>query len=486
MAFGISTSAVSSKMTDLTSSVEAFNGVSMDKSKTMFKDCLGTEFPFDVVESVETYVDNLSTALNSSLDDVLCGNAVNNLETATSNLVDSVSDSAKSVSDLLSGGSDEAEDKGKGLTNHTIASNDWIKSYSGEDAEQLKKTIILISGDIGADKVELSATSSYSDRGDGKADVTLTVTVDVDRLRRGPNDGQTENTDAENTLEPVSGTFKYEQNTGEEGFFTYGKTFIPFDTVEVPLSSNSDITLKIGGSVFNDNTITVNISELTFTNNWSDVNVGLTSAQEESTEDSISSAVNQAKKQALNALKSDFMQSSELDSAMASQVDKLKDSIPALATVDTSNVTTAVKTMVADNAIALTNGDSLSIDKEVTKTIATELTASSINAGLSKLGIDASISSDCTKELLDTAIAAIPDATLDNPFGGMDDCISYDDAYTCAEGVVSELNEKFDNLLSKDCIQAVNNSYDICSSQMAATTGNVVDYSKASTIKKLL
>ena len=199
MAFGISTSAVSSKMTDLTSSVEAFNGVSMDKSKTMFKDCLGTEFPFDVVESVETYVDNLSTALNSSLDDVLCGNAVNNLETATSNLVDSVSDSAKSVSDLLSGSSDDAKDEGKGLTNHTIASNDWIKSYSGPDAEQLKKTIILISGDIGADKVELSATSSYTDRGDGRADATLTVTVDIDRLRRGPNDGQTENTEPEKT-----------------------------------------------------------------------------------------------------------------------------------------------------------------------------------------------------------------------------------------------------------------------------------------------
>ena len=177
------------------------------------------------------------------------------------------------------------------------------------------------------------------------------------------------------------------------------------------------------------------------------------------------------------------MQSSELDTAMDAQLDKLGDSIPALAGIDKSNVKGAVKTMVADNAIALANGDSLSIDKEITKTIASEVTASSINAGLSKLGIDASISSDCTKELLDSAIALLPDATLDNPFGGMDDCISYDDAYSYAKGVVSDLQQKFDKLLSKDCIQAVNNSYDICSSNMASTTGNIVDYSKARTIK---
>lgn len=477
MALGLSTSSLSGKMSELTSSVEAFNGVSMDKSKTMFKDCLGTEFPFDVVEAVETYVDKLSTALNSSLDAVLCGNAVNNLGSATTDLINSVSGSAESVMDLFS----SSESSDKGLTNHTITSNDWIKTYSGADAEQLKKTIILISGNIGADKVELSAEGSYTDNKDGTASATLTVTVDVDRLYRGPNDGQSKDTDAENTLEPVSGTFKYSGKN--ENFFTFGKTFLSFDSIAVPLSSNSDITLKISGSVFNDNTISVNISELTFTNNWSDVNVGLTSAQSEASEESTASAINQAKKQALNALKSDFMQSSELDTAMDAQLDKLGDSIPALAGIDKSNVKGAVKTMVADNAIALANGDSLSIDKEITKTIASEVTASSINAGLSKLGIDASISSDCTKELLDSAIALLPDATLDNPFGGMDDCISYDDAYSYAKGVVSDLQQKFDKLLSKDCIQAVNNSYDICSSNMASTTGNIVDYSKARTIK---
>lgn len=477
MALGLSTSSLSGKMSELTSSVEAFNGVSMDKSKTMFKDCLGTEFPFDVVEAVENYVDKLSTALNSSLDAVLCGNAVNNLGKATTDLIDTASGSANSVMDLFS----SSESSDKGLTNHTITSNDWIKTYSGDDAEQLKKTIILISGNIGADKVELSAEGSYTDNKDGTASATLTVTVEVDRLYRGPNDGQSKDTDAENTLEPVSGTFKYSDKN--ENFFIFGKTFLSFDSVTIPLSSNSDITLKIGGSVFNDNTISVNISELTFTNNWSDVNVGLTSAQSEASEESTASAINQAKKQALNALKSDFMQSSELDTAMDAQLDKLGDSIPALAGIDKSNVKGAVKTMVADNAIALANGDSLSIDKEITKTIASEVTASSINAGLSKLGIDASISSDCTKELLDSAIALLPDATLDNPFGGMDDCISYDDAYSYAKGVVSDLQQKFDKLLSKDCIQAVNNSYDICSSNMASTTGNIVDYSKARTIK---
>ena len=50
-------------LAQLTTNVELFNGISLDESKEMFKQCLGTEFPYDVIDSVQKYSNTLASFL---------------------------------------------------------------------------------------------------------------------------------------------------------------------------------------------------------------------------------------------------------------------------------------------------------------------------------------------------------------------------------------------------------------------------------------
>ena len=120
------------------------------------------------------------------------------------------------------------------------------------------------------------------------------------------------------------------------------------------------------------------------------------------------------------------------------------------------------------------------MDKTVVSTIAGEVTASSINAGLEKLGINANISSDCTKELIGKVLNLLPDATLENPFGGITNFIDTSKAFAFAQSILNELNERFNQLMSAQCMQAINNTFDVCSNNIAEATGHSLELLNAS------
>lgn len=488
-------------LTSLTDSVDAFNSVSLDKSKTMFRDCLGTEFPFDVIDAVDNYARKLSDALNSSLDDVLCDNAIPGMGNSTQMLINDVTNSASSAgdalapftdwSDITSGDSssnvvDEASEE-KYAVSHTISFNDFICDYSASETTAsggtytIKKSSSQFSN-LGADEVTISLTPYYkvTESGSNKnIEVTVNGYVDVVNLQRGPNDAE------KNLFKPLSGRFNFNKRFSGSYAASEAPTFVPLDSEEVYYSASSKITLGIQANVYNldlsklaTNEVVkdfvLTLGPLKFNNTWCDID------KSGSDEDDYSGfKSNSAKQKALNALRSEVMSSSLLDEAMDDQLNLLTDSNPALAGMDKDNIKYAVKDSISNNAIALANGDPINVDNTIAMTIASEATASSVNSGLNKLGIDADISADCTKELLGKVIGLLPDASFDNPFGGMTDFIGFEDSYNFANGVVGKLVDKFDKLLSADCIKAVNDSFDICDSELASATGTGVDLAKA-------
>ena len=120
-------------LTEITTNVEMFNGLSMDRSKQAFKDCIGDEFPYDVVDSVQKYATKLSQKLNSSLDDVLCGAAITDTNQEFNDIINSVSDAYDKfgTDPIFNSKTEEDFYKINGLgTDKIISSNAWVKSWS--------------------------------------------------------------------------------------------------------------------------------------------------------------------------------------------------------------------------------------------------------------------------------------------------------------------------------------------------------------------
>lgn len=477
-------------LSSLTDAVDSFNTVSMDKTKTMFKDCLGTEFPFDVIESVQDYAHKLSNVLNSSLDDVLCNNAVPNFYDTTVNTYNEVkqetSDGIQFVKDYYNDvvGSDDdsvnIENNGAGI-DHTITSNDWLKTYTQDDFKN--GTLVFESGNLNADRVQISVNGGY-DSSSGSTRAWVGVTVSVEKLVRGPNDGKSEKSDGTNAFESVSGSFYYNKSVS----ITDSKSIIPFESENCDFSGIKGIDLKISftmsdipssGSSSSPN-FRMTLGPLNYKSCWSNVSTSLTTEQTGIVDKIKQSVTNEAKQKALQALKSDFMCSSEVNNAMDEQLDALTSSCPALAQVDNRAVRDAMKNTIANNAIALVNGDDFTIDKELTETVTVEVMHSSINYGLQKVGINDDISKSCTRELLNKIVGEFPDATIENPFGSDSDIIDFSSAYNFASGLIGKLNSRFRKLLSSECIKAVNDSFDICSDEMARVTGHTMDLALAS------
>lgn len=495
-------------LTSLTNSVDAFNSVSLDKSKTMFRDCLGTEFPFDVIDAVDNYARKLSDVLNSSLDNVLCGNAIpgvigssltlaSDVANSTSSAVEAASNAGDSLStltdwpDITSGDSssnvvDEASE-GQYAIDHTISFNDFVCDYSSSEATAsggtytIKKSSSKFSN-LGADEVTISLTPYYkvTDSGSNKnIEVVVDGYVDVVNLQRGPKDAK------KNLFKPLSGRFNFNKKFSSSYAASEAPTFIPLDSEEVYYSASSKITLEIGANVYNldlsklgNNEVikdfVLTLGPLKFNKTWCDIDK---SGSGEASNSGFK--LGAAKQKALNALRSEFMSSSLIDEAMDDQLSLLTDSTPALAGMDTDNIKYAVKDSISKNAIALANGDPITVDTTIAMTIASEATASSVNSGLNKLGLNNDISADCTKELLGKVIGQLPNASFDNPFGGMTDFIGFEDSYNFAIGVVGKLVDKFDQLLSSDCLKAVNDSFDVCDRELVSATGSAVDLAKA-------
>lgn len=480
------------KISEAVASVDNFNAISMDKSKTMFRECLGTEFPFDVIEAAKKYVGQLSDILNNGLDGLLCGSSVGDVANMTKDLADTTVTSTKDTVDLFASDDEKEIEEARIPVDHTITSNAWLRSYDEQEGSynvSYKKATDL---NLGADSVHINATATCSECKYNKdsdthiINATLTITVTVDNLLRGPNDGETQFTDGENVLTPVSGKFYYNKNINITGNGVV-PSIIQFEAQECPFSGINGITLKICGAMFGLDENVENptprfnfiLAPLNYKKQWSELSSTLTSFQQEQVNSIKNATTENAKNHALMGLKSQFMTSSEIDGAMDKALDKMLGD-EAFASVNKDNIKNSVKNSIADNAIALANGDDLSLDKTVVSTIAGEVTASSINAGLEKLGIDANISSDCTKELIGKVLDLLPDATLENPFGGITNFIDTSKAFAFAQSILNELNERFNQLMSAQCMQAINNTFDVCSNNIAEATGHSLELLNAS------
>lgn len=479
---------VQNKISEAVASVDNFNAISLDKSKTMFKECLGTDFPFDVIEAAKKYVGQLSNILNSGLDGLLCGSSIGDVTSMTKDLIDTTVDSTSETIDLFTSDDEEELEKARLPVDHTITSNDWIKSYDEQRGSY--KTVFEINTDynVGADYVDVDAvatceTCKYDlDTDKHELTVSLDINVTVNNLYRGPNDGRTMHTDGENILSPVSGKFCYSKTKTITGS-GLPPTYVQFDAEDCQFSGTTGIDLKICGVIYglkhneNNNSpkFTFVLAPLNYKKQWSDLSNTLTSYQQQQVDEIKNATTNNAKNHALMGLKSQFMTSSEIDGAMDKALDSMLGSNEAFATVNKDNIKNSVKNTIANNAIALANGDPLTLDDAVMATIAGEVTASSINAGLEKLGIDANISSDCTKELIGKVLELLPDATLDNPFGGITNFIDTSESIAFAKNILDKLNERFNQLMSAQCMQAINNTFDVCSNNIAEATGHSLE-----------
>jgi hypothetical protein len=202
------------------------------------------------------------------------------------------------------------------------------------------------------------------------------------------------------------------------------------------------------------------------------------------------------KNQALQTLKTEFMTSSLMTETLQGSIEDLKNTYPALSRINASGMTDAISRNLADNAINIYNGKPADVSSLIKDTIATEVATSSINTSLGSLGIDASISTGCTKELLDKVAGPVLDAvgglanSAINGVAGLvqeglqelSDFLTFDIGAAFATDVMGKMDTLFESkLLSSDCIKAVNNNFDICSQQMANVTGAVSDLAQGKT-----
>ena len=249
-------------ITDITNKVDAFNDIAFDKSMDSFKNCLGTGFPFDVLQAAQNYAKNLSTVLNSSLDELVCGmSLLDKLEAtiptpATNPDLGKLYD--KYVSEPLFS---SEEEKQKYLNNglasgHTVTNSSWVGKKFIFDYNTAYEKI------FADDASSVTITRNYA------TNESVSVVVAVDQLLRGPNNGLTPETDAQNLLPPVSGIFPV------FGKYTNGSV----KTGTANFSGSNKITIDYIAEYKNEK-VEFTITSLNYNGDWCDINDGLTSAQ---------------------------------------------------------------------------------------------------------------------------------------------------------------------------------------------------------------
>lgn len=508
-------------ITEVTTNVEMFNGLSLDRSKQAFQDCIGNEFPFDVVDSVQNYANKLAKFLNSSLDDLLCGTAISDTVKATGeaigstttavyNGVDGADYDMFAVDDMFEDSFELESYKIGGLgTDKIISSNAWVKQWSKSDFPKPVLTgdftTDIKTGDILADSVNISVAPSVSITNKTISNGSISVYIDITNLRRGPNDGSSKTKDGTNVFESVSGSFVYSGKIIETG-----NMGITFDSQKCVFSGDSNISCTIQANIINVNAsgasgnytdknpeFVVFISDLTYKGCWSDLSTTLNSAQKDEIDGIYKSVKNNIKDQAYTTLKTEFMTSSISNEVINDTLADYASSYPALSQVNTHELSNAIKNNLADNAIAIAEGGEVKLDSSFKEQLATSVTTSATNNQLKSMGIDASISENCTKELLGKLGGYLGDAAdylglsdldlslgmegvdldlgIGEFFSGLKDYVPFDVAVAFAEDVLTTINEKFQKLMSSDCIKTLNNTFDVCDSQIASVAGGVSD-----------
>ena len=188
-----------------------------------------------------------------------------------------------------------------------------------------------------------------------------------------------------------------------------------------------------------------------------------------------------------------------MTSSLANEVinDKLAEyqsTYPALSEINTSELSQNIKNNLADNAIAIAEGGEVKLDSSFKENLATSITTSAINNELKNMGVDGSITTNCTKDLLSKLGGYLSDATDylglsdidlgigapdlglgDLKFNKLKDYIPFDISSVISEDILIEINNRFGKLMSSDCIKTINDTFDICDNQIASVAGAISD-----------
>lgn len=447
-------------VTNITNKVDAFNDIAMDKSLSSFQNCLGDGFPYDVLQVAQNYAKNLSTVLNSSLDELVCGMSVVDKAKELIPTPDTNPDIAKLADkyaplDLFNSDAEKEAYLNNGLKhNHTITSNNsWIGKQIGPFTKNSDYKVIETNVP-GAKSVTFTRNLD-----DGNA---CSYTIAIEQLHRGPNDGLTPTTDAEDVLPPVNGIFpingNYTSSNTKIGnaYFTGANIDTDYIIERDPITHNTYITL----------------TSFNYNNEWCDVSEKLTSQQKADIDAVSVNNMQKQKQQAMNTLKSEFMSSSLLNDTLNDTINTLKDSAPELGLVDTVEVANAVKSSIANSAISMISGDGASIDTSFVKTLANEITNSTVNSLLEKNGIPGDIGKNCSMKFLEGSMKALEMVGIGKKidiglydFGG--EIVSLDTSSLLANNVMKKMNSIFSSkLLSTECLQALNNQFDLISNNI--------------------
>lgn len=447
-------------VTNITNKVDAFNDIAMDKSLSSFQKCLGDGFPYDILQVAQNYAKNLSTVLNSSLDELICGMSVIDKAKELIPTPDTNPDIAKLTDkyaplDLFNSDAEKEAYLNNGLKhNHTITSNNsWIGKRIGPFKGNTDYKVIETNVP-GAKSVTFTRNLD-----DGEV---CSYTISIEQLHRGPNDGLTPTTDAEDVLPPVNGIFPingdYTSSNTKIGSAHFTGANIDTDYIIERESESGDTYITL--------------TSVNYNNEWCDVSEKLTSQQKADIDAVSVNNMQKQKQQAMNTLKSEFMTSSLLNDTLNDTINTLKDSAPALGLIDTVEVANAVKSSIANSAISMISGDGLSIDTSFVKTLANEITNSTVNSLLEKNGIPGDISKNCSMQFLEGAMKALEMVGIGKKidiglydFGG--EIISLDVSSLLANNVMKTMNSIFSSkLLSTECLQALNNQFDFISNDI--------------------
>ena len=449
-------------ITDITNKVDAFNDIAFDKSMDSFKNCLGTGFPFDVLQAAQNYAKNLSTVLNSSLDELICGVSLLDKVEATIPTPATNPDLGKLYDKYVSEPLfSSEEEKQKYLNNglasgHTVTNSSWVgKKFIFDKNTDYEKI-------FADDANSVTITRNYA------TNDSVSVVVAVDQLLRGPNNGLTAKTDAQNLLPPVSGIFpvfgKYNNGSVKTGTANFsGSNKITIDYIA---------EFKKGTFATEPDIVEFTITSLNYNGDWCDINDGLTSAQKADMNKAAFNALKDQKEQAMNTLKSEFMNSSMLNDTLNDTVNKLKDSNPALELLDTVAIANSVKSSLANTAIGTLGGNGITFDTTFVNTLANEIANSSINTFLEKNGIPGDIGKGCTAKYLEGISATLGKVGIGTKIdiGQYDfgpETVSLDYAQLMSNNILGQMNAAFSTgILSTECLQAINNQFDLISNDL--------------------
>lgn len=444
-------------VTDITNKVDAFNDIAFDKSLSTFQNCLGDGFPFDVLQAAQNYAKNLSTVLNSSLDELMCGVALMDKLEATIPSPSSNPDLAKATdkytpAPLFKSEEEKQQYLDNGLaTSHIVTNNSWVgKTFTFTNNADYER----INPD---DADSVTITRNYA------SDSSVSMVVAINQLLRGPNNGLTPQTDAGNLLPPVNGIFSifgnYDSGTTKLG--------------EAKFSGSDKITANYKIKYDNaDKTVHFTITSLNYNGDWCDINDGLTSAQKAEMNKAAYNALAQQKEQAMNTLKSEFMNSSILNDTLNDTINELKDSNPALELLDTVEIANSVKSSMANSAIGTLAGNGITIDTSFVNTLANEIANSSVNSMLEKNGIPGDIGKGCSAKYLEGVSSTLAKVGIGTKIdiGQYDfgpETVSLDYAHLMSNNMLSKMNATFSSkLLSTECMQAINNQFDVISNDL--------------------